>query len=98
MVYGEPLFKGHDVASMLGHAQPRNYIRDHVPEKVSSLICSVGRTETVHLDYNDKHTIYINEAVNEAGLYRLVFRSNNKKSLKFTDWVGSEVLPSIRKH
>ena len=30
---GEPWFKGHDVASILGYAQPRNAIRDHVPEK-----------------------------------------------------------------
>ena len=35
--------------------------------------------------------------VTEAGLYRLIFRSNKAAARKFQDWVFSEVLPSIRK-
>lgn len=36
--------------------------------------------------------------VNEPGLYKLVFRSDKKEAERFTDWVASEVLPTIRKH
>ena len=55
---------------------------------------SVGRIETMRLDHNKKTTLYINE----AGLYKLIFRSKNKQAEAFSDWVCSEVLPSIRKH
>ncbi len=35
--------------------------------------------------------------VNEAGVYRLIFRSNKPKAVEFANWVCSEVLPAIRK-
>jgi prophage antirepressor-like protein len=35
--------------------------------------------------------------VNEANLYRLIFRSRKPGADKFTDWVTGEVLPQIRK-
>ena len=35
--------------------------------------------------------------VNEAGLYKLAFTSRKEEAEKFTDWVASDVLPSIRK-
>ena len=35
--------------------------------------------------------------VNEKGLYKLAFRSNKDAADRFTNWVVSEVLPSIRK-
>jgi len=34
--------------------------------------------------------------INEAGLYKLAFRSNKPEADKFTNWVTSEVLPQIR--
>lgn len=37
-------------------------------------------------------------AVNEAGLYKLVFTSRKPEAERFTDWIADEVLPSIRKH
>jgi len=42
-------------------------------------------------------TLEVN-AVNEPGLYKLVFRSNKDEAEQFTDWIAEEVLPSIRKH
>jgi prophage antirepressor-like protein len=35
--------------------------------------------------------------INEAGMYKLVFRSRKEEAEKFTDWIAEEVLPSIRK-
>jgi hypothetical protein len=40
-----------------------------------------------------KHTIFLNE----AGLYKLAFKSNKKEAEEFTDWIAEVVLPSIRK-
>jgi prophage antirepressor-like protein len=36
--------------------------------------------------------------INEAGLYRLIFRSNKPKANEFATWVCEVVLPAIRKH
>lgn len=36
--------------------------------------------------------------VNEAGLYKTIFRSDKPEAKKFMHWVTHEVLPSIRKH
>lgn len=35
--------------------------------------------------------------INEAGLYRLIFRSNKPDAKRFQSWVFGEVLPTIRK-
>lgn len=35
--------------------------------------------------------------VNEANLYRVIFKSDKPEAERFTDWVTEEVLPSIRK-
>ncbi len=36
--------------------------------------------------------------IDEANLYKCIFRSNKKEAEAFTEWVTSEILPSIRKH
>ncbi len=36
--------------------------------------------------------------INESNLYKLVFQSRKPQAEKFSDWVTSEVLPSIRKY
>jgi anti-repressor protein len=36
--------------------------------------------------------------VTEAGMYKLVFTSRKREAEKFTDWLATEVIPSIRKH
>lgn len=36
--------------------------------------------------------------INESNVYKLVFQSRKPQAEKFSEWVTSEVLPSIRKH
>lgn len=36
--------------------------------------------------------------INESNLYKLVFQSRKPQAERFSDWVTSEVLPTIRKH
>ena len=36
--------------------------------------------------------------INESNLYKVIFQSRKLEAEKFTEWVTSEVLPSIRKH
>lgn len=35
--------------------------------------------------------------INEANLYKTIFQSRKESAERFTEWVTSEVLPSIRK-
>jgi hypothetical protein len=35
--------------------------------------------------------------INEAGVYKLVFKSTNKEAELFTDWIAEKVLPELRK-
>lgn len=83
----EPYFVGKDVAEILGYKRTADAIRSNVPDKFKG----VGVLPTP--GGKQKATV-----ISEAGLYKLVFKSHAKNAERFTDWVASEVLPSIRKH
>ena len=51
----------------------------------SEVIDSLGRKQTATF-------------INESNLYKVIFQSRKPSAEKFTDWVTSEVLPSIRKN
>lgn len=36
--------------------------------------------------------------IDESNLYKVIFQSRKQEAEEFTDWITSEVLPSIRKH
>lgn len=87
VIDGEIYFVAVDVCKILGYKNSRKAIADHV-------------------DDEDKNTVTIRDGIpgnpnkviiNESGLYSLIFGSNLPQSKKFTRWVTSEVLPSIRK-
>lgn len=50
----------------------------------NEVIDSIGRTQAANF-------------VNESNMYKLIFQSRKESAEKFTEWVTSEVLPSIRK-
>lgn len=83
----EPVFVGKDVAKALGYSQPTKAIRDHVP--------NVYKGEADLDTPGGKQKLIV---INEAGLYKLIFKSHAKNAEKFTNWIASEVLPTIRRH
>lgn len=85
---GDFLFCGRDVAKALGYKKPENAIAAHVDDedKTCTLIQGSGS------NYKSK-TIFINE----SGLYSLILRAQVDTAKRFTKWVTSEVLPSIRR-
>lgn len=89
MVNNEPYFVGKDVAIILGYANPRKAIIDHVDEEDKTdgvtIRDSIGR---------EKKPV----CINESGVYALIFGSKLPTAKKFKHWVTSEILPSIRKH
>lgn len=88
LIDGEPWFVGKDVAIALGYKNPRDALKEHVPDKYKkdgvAIRDSIGRQQKPVL-------------INEAGMYKLVMRSKLKLAEKFSDWVCEEVLPTLRK-
>ncbi|MGN7284304.1 BRO family protein [Shouchella rhizosphaerae] len=83
---GEPWFVAKDVCRVLD-------IKNH-----SDAVSRLRNSQKSVLGISDPHGRVQNTTVlNEAGVYKLVFRSNKPEAEKFSDWVAEEVLPSIRK-
>ena len=86
MIDGEPWFVGKDVAKALGYKKPENAVKQHVPDKFKgvTVLGTPGGTQKVVV-------------IHEAGMYKLVMRSQIESAEKFSDWVCGDVLISIRK-
>lgn len=84
--YGEPWFVAKDVCSVL---------------EISDTWNAVSRLNDLMKDTDTISTLGGNQqmqVISEAGVYKLVFTSRKPEAEKFTDWLASEVIPSIRKH
>lgn len=84
---GQPYFVGKDVAGILGYANTRKALIDHVAEEDKG----VTKCDTL----GGKQDLVI---INESGLYSLILSSKMPNAKKFKRWVTNEVLPAIRKH
>jgi prophage antirepressor-like protein len=82
---GTVLFCGSDVAKALGYAVPRKALFDHCKGVLKRNTLTGGGEQEMSF-------------IPESDLYRLVFSSKLPTAEKFTDWVTTEILPSIRKH
>lgn len=85
---GEVWFVAKDVCDIL---EIKN-VSDAVARLKTSHKTTIGLTDT---GSNYKTSAL---AVNEPGLYKLIFKSRKEEAEKFSDWVAEEVLPTIRKH
>lgn len=76
---GEPYFVGKDVADILGYANPRKAIIDHVDEEDKTdgvtIRDSIGREQNP-------------VCINESGLYSLIISSKLPTAKKFKRWLG----------
>ena len=87
---GEVWLVAKDVCDFLGLANP------------SDVIKSLDDDEKMTLDFSEGHSgqrggaQFLN-VINEAGLYKLTFRSKKPNAKEFTRRVTHEILPSIRK-
>lgn len=82
---GAVLFCGRDVAVALGYSNPRDALARHCRGVVKRYTPTESGTQEMSF-------------IPEPDLYRLVFSSKLPTAEKFTDWVTSEVLPTIRRH
>lgn len=86
VVDGTPLFVAKDICDALGISKYRDALtRLDEDERASISVDTLGGKQSMI-------------AVNESGLYTLVFQSRKPEARAFRKWVTSEVLPNIRKH
>lgn len=81
----EPLFCLSDVCKALQLKQPSK-VKERLSQKGVHTIPTLTNGGTQKLLY-----------VNESNLYKTIFQSRKDSAERFTEWVTSEVLPSIRK-
>lgn len=86
MIDGEVWFVAKDICDVLGLTNSRQALSglDDEDKKGVSIDDTLGGKQTMN-------------AINESGLYQLVFASRKPEAKDFKRWVTSEVLPSIRK-
>ena len=82
---GEPLFCLSDVCSILD--LQTNKVKERLNEK--------GWNTIPYLTKGGMQNVIF---INEANLYKTIFQSRKPEADKLTDWVSSDVLPTIRKH
>lgn len=85
IVNNEPMFCLGDVCKVLGLTQPSK-VKERLNEKGVNTIPTLTPGGTQELLY-----------INESNLYKAIFQSRKECAERFSDWVTSEVLPSIRK-
>lgn len=85
IIDGNPWFVAKDVCDALTIEKHRDAVsRLDDDERGSVVVDTLGGKQSV-------------SAVNESGLYNLIFQSRKAEAKAFRKWVTSEVLPSIRK-
>lgn len=106
VIEGEPWFVGKDVAEALGYKNTKDALASHVAEEDKRII---QRSEIATIENNlPKEAFPMNfvsseipnrglTAINESGLYALIFGSKLESAKRFKHWVTSEVLPALRK-
>lgn len=98
------------VFSFQNQHEIRTVVRDEEPWFVAKDICDIldisqYRDAISTLDEDERASVVVDtlggpqnmSAVNESGLYALVFKSRKPEAKAFRKWVTSEVLPTIRK-
>ena len=86
LVNSEPMFCLSDICKSLGLSQPSK-VKERLNEKGV-------RTIPTLTSGGEQNLLYINE----PNLYKAIFQSRKESAERFTEWVTSEVLPSIRKN
>ena len=85
-----PYFCLTDVCRILGISNSRN-VKKRLNEDGVHTIDTIENTGFAQRKVNLTY-------INESNLYKCIFQSKKKSAIKFTEWVTSEVLPSIRKY
>lgn len=85
IINNEPYLMLNDVCYILGISNPRD-VKSRLNDKgvaITDILTKGGKQQATF--------------INESNLYRVIFQSRKPEAELFTEWVTSEVLPTIRK-
>ena len=91
VIDGEPWFVAKDVARALDITWSGHTL-DSIPQEWQGMV-----NFTTPCGNYQGGGLQSLKVINEAGLYKLAFRSNKPEADRFVNWVASDVLPSIRR-
>lgn len=86
LINNEPYLMLNDVCYILGISNPRD-VKSRLNDKgvaITDILTKGGKQQATF--------------INESNFYKVVFQSRKPEAELFTEWVTSEVLPTIRKH
>lgn len=83
---GEPWFVAKDICGILGLTNP-SLALNRLATQMKGL-CGVNTIQGFQ-------EVLV---INEPGIYKLAFTSRKKEAEEFTNWLATDVIPSIRKH
>ena len=92
VIDGEVWFVAKDICDILDIANSRDAI-SNLSDKMKLTL--QGKESLVAL--TDDPNITQLSLISEPGMYKLVFKSRKPEAERFSDWVVSQVLPTIRK-
>ena len=84
-------FNANDLTAALGYTEAKRMIQLHINKKDKIQLKNINHNYNIVIHPN---SIYLNE----SGLYTLLIKSNKPNAKKFTAWITTDVLPSIRKY
>lgn len=93
VIEGIPYFNPYHVGMCLGLSD--STIRDHVAGMNEKQVKKLKNSDVDNSDIRRLNNAGEN-FLTEAGLYKLIFKSNREQAEQFQDWVTDEVLPQIR--
>jgi prophage antirepressor-like protein len=95
MIDGEPWFVGKDIATILGYADTKKAVEQHVDEEDKLIFKLSDIQEGGVLPPHMKGSKIV--LIRESGVYALIFGSTLPRAKEFKHWVTSVLLPVVRK-
>jgi prophage antirepressor-like protein len=93
---GNPWFAAKDICRILGIKQPTRAVKNFPPEYVSLVVCEVNQSHLTSAKPRARKTQKV-LIINEAGLSRLITRSDKPIARQLQARIFEEVLPAYRK-
>lgn len=85
-------FSGNDIARILEYKAPKKIIEKYVPSNLKITYENIDIHNKIYSKSYQNKSIFIDE----AGLFRLIFKSKQNKAIEFQNWVTDIVLPKLR--
>jgi prophage antirepressor-like protein len=90
----QPFFNAKHVCDMLGYVNHKETLRTIISKKYIFKLSNIDKNYKTLYKNVQGNTNFLNE----AGFYKLIFKSRKKNATKISEWITDQVMPSIRKY